>query len=207
MSGKVIVFSQDYRNSYYKIIEELKNKKNIDYSYSDIVSYANRILKKSREFNPEKSHTLIVKITKKFGILVYQEKMSKKVLGFIKIGGDIQIKYKSDKVILLNKNIDGDVYFQRYVLANILAYYLFYYLGSDEQQNNKYFCKELKNEYFEMNKISHKFAMEILMPKKLFVEQYNVAVKSDNSYYFVLMYLSRYFKVNEKIVAQRLKEL
>lgn len=207
---KIIEFSKDYRNLYSKIIKELKNTKIENYSFSDITNYANRILEASRDFNPKKrkSQTLIVKTTKEFGINVYLETMKSEIIGCIKVNGDTKQQYNvTDKVILVNKTINAGKYSQRFVTAYLLAYYLFAYLGSESQCKKEYFYAEFMSQDSRIEKIADKFAMDILMPKELFIEQHNIAVKVDSSSYFVLEYLSRYFEVPIQIVAKRIKDI
>lgn len=206
---KIIEFSKDYRSPYFKIIKDLKNNKVEEYSSSEITNYANRILDSSRNFNPKRSHTLIVRITKGFGIKVYEEKMRSDILGCIKVNGKTNQEYNgNDKVIVVNKAINKNAYLQRFILANILGYYLFGYLGGKSQLNNEYFYAEFMNQDSKMDKIANRFAMDILMPRKLFVEQYKIAVKESNSSsYFIMQYLSRYFEVPIKNVAERVKDI
>ena len=50
-------------------------QKGKEYSLGDITNYANLILEKSKCINPKRCQTLIVKITKEFGIVVYYKSM------------------------------------------------------------------------------------------------------------------------------------
>ena len=204
--GKIIEFPKDYKKSLYStIIKELKNNRGKEYSMKDITSYANRILNESREFNPYRYHTLIVRIAQEFGIDTYIDDMILK-LGFIKTYGDIKEKYKySDKVIVISRK--QEPYLQRLIIAYLLGCYLFKYLSSDASKNKEYFYAEYKSANVRQEMLAYRFAMDILMPRKLFVEQYQMAVKENASYYFVWRYLSKYFQVPESIVEKRIKEI
>ena len=203
---KIIEFSKDYSSIYSKIIRMLKMQKGKEYSLVDITNYANLILENSKCINPKRCQTLIVKITKEFGIAVYHEAMKKDINGCIKIGGDTKQKYKgNNKVILLNNNLNE--WQERVDLAKLLSYYLFDYFGSVYQEENQFYYAELEKKNHDIDKIADRFAMDILTPKELFVEQYNLAVKTNNQYYFVLRYLSCYFEVPKELIKKRIADI
>lgn len=206
--GKIIEFSKDYKKSIYSdIIKELKQNKSKEYSLQDATNYANRILEASRQFNPYRCHTLIVKIAHQFGIATYIEKLHKGELGAIRINEDTkQIYAGNNEGILLQKDMDG--YMLRFVVAYALGCYLFNYLGSDKWSNKEYIDLRFTSKNIKENKIAYRFAMEILMPTKLFIEQHNIAFNEFNRMrYAVLRYLSLYFKVTMDIVERRICEI
>ena len=171
----------------------------------DITGYANRILNVSREFNPYRYHTLIVRIAREFGVDTYYDDIIFK-LGYIKAYGDVKEKYKcSDKVIVISRK--QPPYLQRFIIAYLLGCYLFKYLSSDASRNKESFYTEYKSVEARKEMLAYRFAMDILMPRKLFVEQYQVAVNESLSYYFVRRYLSKYFEVPESIVEKRIQEI
>ena len=204
--GKIIEFPKDYKKSLYsKIIKELKNNRGKEYSMKDITGYANRILNVSREFNPYRYHTLIVRIAREFSVDTYYDDIIFK-LGYIKAYGDVKEKYKcSDKVIVISRK--QPPYLQRFIIAYLLGCYLFKYLSSDASRNKESFYTEYKSVEARKEMLAYRFAMDILMPRKLFVEQYQVAVNESLSYYFVRRYLSKYFEVPESIVEKRIQEI
>jgi len=205
--GKIIEFSKYYSSIYFKIIKELNNTKLENYTFSSITNYANRILDASRGFNPERYHTLIVRITEEFGIKVYLEKMRRDIKGCIKVKGDTKQQYDGhEKVILVNKSIKNK-YLRRFIVAHLLAYYLFDYLGGDGQEKNEYFYAEYMKQNAKMEKLANRFAMDIMMPKEIFLQQCSVAVEAIKSYYFEIEYLSRFFEIPTDIVEKRRQEL
>ena len=84
---------------------------------------------------------------------------------------------------------------------------MFKYLSSDASRNKESFYTEYKSVEARKEMLAYRFAMDILMPRKLFVEQYQVAVNESLSYYFVRRYLSKYFEVPESIVEKRIQEI
>lgn len=206
--GKIIEFSKDYKKSIYSnIIKELKQNKNKEYSLQDATNYANRILGASRQFNPYKHDTLIVKIAHEFGIATYFERLHQGELGLIKINGDTKQIYGGNNAVILLKK-DMDEYMLRFVVAYALGCYLFNYLGSDKWSNKEYFNLRFTSENIKENKIAYRFAMEILMPTKLFIEQHDIAVDEFKCMrYAVVRYLSLYFKVTMDMVERRIYEI
>lgn len=207
--GEIISFSNYYEKSIYsEITNELKDAKTKKYKFSTITEYANRIL----SVNERKSYTLIFTITNKFGIKLYSKKMKSNIYGCIKINGDTKQEYGYEKVILVN-NIINDKNIQRVIVAHLLAYYLFDYLGSKNQRNDECYYAEYMKRKFQIEKIANRFTMDILMPKKLFINQYNVAFEAAKEYGYVYrdvfaeMYVSRYFKVPTYIAVKRIIEL
>lgn len=84
---------------------------------------------------------------------------------------------------------------------------MFDYLGSVYQADNQFYYAKLEKKNHDIDKIADRFAMDILTPKELFVEQYNVAVKINNQHYFVLRYLSHYFEIPEQFIKKRIAEI
>ena len=46
-----------------------------------------------------------------------------------------------------------------------------------------------------------------MMPKDLFIMQYNVARREENNHMFIVMYLSRYFETSVESIEKRIKEV
>ena len=138
--------------------------------------------------------------------------MKSNIYGCIKINGDTKQEYGYEKVILVN-NIINDEYIQRVIVAHLLAYYLFDYLGSKNQRNDECYYAEYMNQNYQIEEVANRFKLDILMPKKIFINQYNVAFEAAKEYGYVYrdvfaeMYVSRYFKVSTYIAVKRIIEL
>lgn len=151
----------------------------------------------------------IVRLVKKLAFSPFQEDLSgKDYAGDILIGGETKKQYGADKVILADKN--DPLYHQRFVIAHELGHYFMDYYQNGKDDPNKQFSMAYKNgdhsDDFEEVR-ADRFAAQLLMPKKQFLEQYNIAVRKKNDRRYVIPYLSAYFKTKESSIVKRFKEL
>lgn len=106
-----------------------------------------------------------------------------------------------DMVIIVDAN--KDYKFQRVIIAYELACYLIEYMPKYNDKNNVY-----SHPYNSEIDIIHKCSMEMLMPKKVFTEQYAKAIKkSDFNMTYTLTYLSELFKVPEVEIKNRIIDI
>lgn len=56
-------------------------------------------------------------------------------------------------------------------------------------------------------KRANRFAASILMPKDVFIKQYNIAKSVDSSSLFITMYLSRFFETSISSIERRILEV
>lgn len=178
-----------------------------DYLISEAEELADRVLQK---FGYGKSGAVpIVKLVKKLAFSAFHEDMSgKSCSGNILIGGETYEKYGAFKVILADKNDPLD--HQRFVIAHELGHYFLDYYQSGENDPKKQFAmiypKNDHSEKFEEVR-ADRFAAQLLMPKKLFLKQYEIAVNRNDDRRYVIPYLSAYFGTKESSVAKRFREL
>lgn len=152
--------------------------------------------------------TPIIKIAETFGLSVYQsKKLDKRHSGNIHIHDEKCNKVGKDKIIIVDKN--DNLLQQRFVIAHELGHYLFDYLGSEYEDNNKeYSCPYLKdNHEGESEQRANRFAAALLMPKDMFISEHNNAVDVDNRKIYVIKYLSKLFKVKESSIDKRIIEV
>lgn len=184
---------------------EEKNQAQHEYSLVEIRKISNNILSISTNYTG-RCATPIVKIAKQFGIKTYKESLNES--GDININGETEKKYGHDKVILVNK--EEELFHQRFVVAHELAHYLFDFIGN-EKYNDKtiLFADTYQKDKHEtiQEKRANTFAAEIMMPKELFIEQYNKARVVDSSHIFVFTYLSRYFETSIESIEKRIMEV
>ena len=192
-----------------ELLQELteKNMKGHEYSLAEISNIARKILN-SVDYYSGRCATPIVKIAKEFGFKTYKENLSGGKSGDIHINGYTYDKYGHDKIILVDKK--EELFHQRFVVAHELAHYLFEFLGSPESEDPSRifvdtYCKD-KHET-PQEKRANIFAAEILMPKDLFIKQYNIARREDSNRMFILMYLSRYFETSIDSIEKRIMEV
>lgn len=155
------------------------------------------------------SATPIVKIIREFGIDICRAKrISEGISGVIYAGGNTKKVYDSDKIIFTDDSEPFE--HQRFVMAHELAHYLFDYLGNPERLNASCTFAETypRKNHNSVNEIrANRFAAELLMPKKLFIKQYNSAMDESNSRFYTIKYLARYFQVKESSVEKRIHEV
>lgn len=193
------------RNELLQILEK-KNRDNHEYSLSDIRDITNNILSMMKSNYSGRCATPIVKIAKMFDFKTYKEPLSES--GDININGDTKQKYGHDKVILVNRN--EELFHQRFVVAHELAHYLFDFLGNSAYEDiNILFADTYEKDRHEtlQEKRANTFAAEIMMPKDLFITQYNVARREVNNHMFIVLYLSKYFETSVESIEKRIKEV
>lgn len=180
-----------------KLISELekKGKEKYVFSMTEIDDIAENILFNSDYYLCD-SATPIVKIVKQFGFKAYREQIKDNNLsGDISINGDTYDVYGHDKVIIVNEM--DEIYHQRFVTAHELAHYLFDFLGNSQydDKSQKFTAAYYKDNHNTADeKRANRFAASILMPKDIFIKQYNIAKAADGSNLFISMYLSRFLK-------------
>lgn len=191
------------------LIEELVENKRNQYVYSldEIDNIANQILDNVNYYSP-RGATPIVKISKEFGFVTYKEKMFKLLSGDIKVNGDTYDKYKHNQIILVNK-LDV-LKHQRFVIAHELAHFLFDFLGNPMYEDSsilfseKYY-KDCHNTESEV--VANRFAAALLMPEKVFIEQYFIAKNEEDNIDFIVNYLSEFFETTVESIIKRIKEV
>lgn len=113
----------------------------------------------------------IIKIAKDFGFTIYKASdMPEGMLGNIFVGNKVKMDYGTNMVIIVDANKDYRL--QRFAIAYELACYLIEYMPKYNDKNNVY-----SHPYNSEIDIIYKCAMKMLMPKKVFTEQYAKAIK------------------------------
>lgn len=193
------------RNELLRLLEK-RNKDNHEYSLLEIRNITNDILSMMKKNYTGRCATPIVKIAKLFDFKTYKESLNES--GDININGETKEKYGHDKVILVNRN--EELFHQRFVVAHELAHYLFDFLGNSAYEDKSIlFADTYEKDKHEtpQEKRANTFAAEIMMPKELFVRQYDVARREENNHMFIVLYLSRYFETSVESIEKRIKEV
>uniref|UniRef100_N1ZZM3 IrrE N-terminal-like domain-containing protein n=1 Tax=Eubacterium plexicaudatum ASF492 TaxID=1235802 RepID=N1ZZM3_9FIRM len=211
---KIIIFKNNKRSG--DIMKDVKDfeekliKRNViklDYSLKEIDDVAYDLLNMFDIFN-KKTSIPIVKIVKAFNFKTYTETLSDKLSGDIYINGDTKQKYGHNKIILVNKN--EPFFHQRFVIAHELAHYLFDFLGKDKYHDSiiKFSDTYYKNQHeTPEEKRANRFAASLLMPEKIFIEQYKIAKNEDCNELFVILYLSEFFQTPTDSIEKRIWEV
>jgi hypothetical protein len=182
-----------------------KNKEGHKYTLEEIQNIAYEILSMYSPYSYQCA-TPIVKIAKIFNFKTYEESLQES--GDININGDTFKKYGHDKVILVNEN--DELFHQRFVIAHELAHYLFDFLGNSKYEDPTILFKDTyqkdKHETYQEKRAST-FAAEIMMPKKVFIQQYEIAKSVFDTRLYTLEYLSEYFETSVDSIARRITEV
>lgn len=194
-----------------KMVSLLENDGNgVEYTPEQAVGVAGEILRMASSvgYNNELA-TPIVKIIKGFGIDVRRAKhMPDNNSGVIYVGGRTKEVYGSDRVIFTDSNEPFE--HQRFVMAHELAHYLFDFVGNPMNRNADCAFEETyprKDHNSEREIRANRFAAELLMPRNLFVKQYNYAMKESDNRIYTVKYLAKYFQVKEASVEKRIYEV
>lgn len=193
---------------YEDLVRELQQNPVSTCTISKAEELADRVLKDGGYENLS-GPTPIVKIVKNFGISPFIESLPEEISGNIYINGTTEEIYGADKVIVVG---DGEEpYHRRFIFAHELGHYLIDFLGnSDYEDRNKLFSKAYSkgNHAYSEEKRVDRFAAELLMPEKTFLEQLLWAVerpRSTNEY--IIAYLSDFFETKRTSIQRRLKEI
>lgn len=189
------------KKMYEELIEKLKNTPAKEYTVQEAEKLTDKILEIKGLAN-KVAPTPIVSIAKDFGFVTYKaDNMPDGVIGNIFIGGRTKLDYGTDKVIIV------DAYkpyrYQRIIIAYELACYLTEYTYQHNDKDYVY-----SHPYNTGKDKIYKCAMELLMPRKIFLEQYIEAIKvSDYDKTYTITYLSELFTVPEEYVKRRIIEV
>lgn len=212
MNNIIIFFKYNRGENNMRFEELLKNLRvnkinNHEYSLSEIDDVAKTILSEI-DYYPKEGATPIVRIAKDFDFKTYKETLPNNLSGDIYINGDTAKEYNHDKVILVNKN--EELFHQRFVIAHELAHYLFDFIGNPYYQDIsiKFSDTYYKNKHETLQeKRANRFAASILMPRELFIKQYNYIKSIDSNRIFVITYLSRFFETSIDSIEKRILEV
>lgn len=155
----------------------------------------------------------ITGITECFGFKTYRESgIPDGASGNIYVGGNTADMYGGDdKVIIAGSSEEWR--HQRFIIAHELGHYLMDYLGNPAySEPGKLFARAYTKQNHGMGDIKEdradRFAAELLMPFRLFMQQYARAMwDSRCNETYILTYLSKYFDVKESSVVKRIAEV
>lgn len=144
----------------------------------------------------------VVRIAKNMNFSTYQRKLFWFLSGSIEINKKYIKRYNTDHVIFTNKNVNP--FQQRFVIAHELAHFLFDY----DHQSPIYYNTYIKNNHNEESeRRANAFAANLLMPKELFIKEYNKALRIHSDPVYIMFYLSEKFKSPRKAVIKRISEV
>lgn len=184
------------------VLNRIKEKRRNNYVYrtSEMESVVEDILQATG--NCDTTIVPVVSIAKEMKFFTYQRKLFWFLSGIIAINKKYLKKYKTDHIIITNKRINPLQ--QRFVIAHELAHFLFDY----DHVSPEYFNTYIKNTHnTESERRANTFAANLLMPKELFIKEYNKALKINSDPVFVMFYLSDKFQSPRRAVIKRMSEV
>lgn len=183
-----------------QLISEIKEKQ-LPKTVSNVIKIADSILK---ELDIKSMPVDISKILTGLGFKIYATDILKKnISGFIYISPDLVSKFGTDKIIMIND--DDSIGRQRFTLAHEFSHYIFDFdLNTMASYADAY---DTNKDDEASEKVSSRFAAEILIPKKFFLNKINELHNKGVNYYDAVSYLTEYFNVSSKSIKMRFKEL
>ncbi|MCI9141252.1 MAG: ImmA/IrrE family metallo-endopeptidase [Lachnospiraceae bacterium] len=181
-----------------ELVGEIQQNRN-KYTIEDMPIIAQKILDKLEISKPE---IPIVAIMKSLKFQVISAEMEDEISGIIGIDDELNRNFESGKVIAINSK--DNVGHQRFTMAHELAHYLFDFdVSNSIVYYNAYNTMEAESKEEQR---ANFFAANLLMPEKLFREEFKKAVVRNNLY-FTVEKLSNTFLVSREAVRRRLVEL
>lgn len=174
-------------------IKDFRNKK---YTVDNMGEVAEKVLDK---FEIDQVPVPIISIIKKLGFQVYQQKMEDELSGFIVVDDQWKDRFGTNKLVLVNSEHNNG--HKRFTIAHELAHYLFDY---DEKKPSYYNAYYKNSDRLPDERCANQFAANLLMPKNLFIDEYNKAKKLDVN---IVAMLADKFEVSAKAAERRLEEL
>ena len=148
----------------------------------------------------------IIEILKALGFKIFEQEYTeedRELSGFIAIDYEYRDKFGTDKLISLNK-ADNQGH-KRFTIAHELCHYIFdFNPRSMVSYSNPYITYEA-NEPIERN--ANSFAANLLMPEKIFLEEYNKLKEKGLELYDIVGELSGKFLVSTKAIEKRFVEV
>lgn len=155
-----------------------------------------------------KGATAIVTLITNLGIHVCAANdLEEGISGIIYANGTTGDFYKSNVAIIANGK--DPLEHQRFVLAHELGHYIFDCLGDSAYDDEGLLFHKTYSEtdHFSQSEVrADRFAAELLMPKKLFIEQYN-RVNTYGNRLLTISYLAKFFKVKPSSIEKRIREV
>lgn len=197
------------KTKYDKLVSRLEATPANNYVVREAENLADQVLE-LYGYSGKSAPTPVIKIAKEFGFSTYQaDDIPDDISGNIFVGGNTKEDYGTDKVIIVDaKDL---LPHQRFIIAHELAHYLLDYVGNPKYKNSKVaFSRtypKVNHETAEEIR-ADRFAAELLMPKKVFLAEYIMAMrKSDYSTDYTVSYLANLFKTKESCIRRRIQEV
>ncbi len=145
----------------------------------------------------------IVKMIVDAGFKIYTQDLKRTIGGYIVISNDIEEKFGTDKIIVVNEKENTNR--QRFSLAHEFGHYL---LDPGAKKTAEFYdAFESDDNKTNLELVIDRFAAELLMPKKRFVDKYNEVKGQIVDSYEIFKALSDFFAVPPVSVEKRFAEV
>ena len=190
---------------------------NGEYDLNNVSDAAARILdsynnSKNSCFEKGGKEVKVVKIAKDMGFSIFVQELPNHIGGYIIIDEGIKEKFGTDKIIVVNESATANR--KRFTIAHEIGHYLLSFENSPNISNfselttNKALFEDDETSNQEAEALVNRFAAELLMPSKIFSEEF-LKIKNNEpvDYYAVATELSKIFNVPIRAASRRIAEL
>lgn len=191
-----IIFLSDWKEEKDMLDELIRDLQERGYTENDVAEASKRVLE---YFDIDQVPVPIVSIAKKLGFRVYQQDMEDEMSGYIAVSKKWEEKFGTDKLVIVNA--EHSMGHKRFTIAHELCHYLLDYKNRNKPYYDAYYSY-LKNEPRE--KRANQFAASLLMPELQFIDEFNIAKKTNCN---VIAVLADKFGVSAKAIETRMEEL
>lgn len=147
----------------------------------------------------------VIDVAKRLGFAVAQAKLNTDDDGFIVVDkGKLEILgIKTDRLIGFNYNRTPE--WKRFIIAHEIGHYALDY--EKDNSNGLYAHRDHRRGHDQAENEVDYFAASLLMPKKVFVNIYNMFKETSSDNNVLVDMLSKYFLVTTKMATRRVEEL
>ena len=179
-----------------KAVAEIRNNQ------YDIDSVKNAAILLQKEYNFNGPFP-VVKMIVDAGFKIYTQDLKQNMGGYIVISNDIEEKFGTDKIIVVNEN--ENTYRQRFSLAHEFGHYL---LDPGARKTAEFYdAFETDDNKTDLESLIDRFAAELLMPEKQFIDKYNEIKEQIVDSYEICKVLSDFFAAPPTSVEKRFSEV
>lgn len=137
------------------------------------------------------------------GFKIYSQNLKQGIGGYIIISNDIEDKFGTDKIIVVNENENKNR--QRFSLAHEFGHYLLDPLAKNVPEYYNAF--ESDDDTTDIETLVNRFAAELLLPADDFIRKYQEVRLETSDLYEIFKKIADYFAVPSTSVQKRFSEV
>ena len=155
-------------------------------------------------YNNHETKIPIAKITRSYGLEIYQKQLDKKTSGIMSINVPKQNQYHYNQIIILNKKVCE--FEKRVIIAQMLGHYLINIINDKRYQDQNISSEDILP-YDNLYDQYEDFILNVLAPNQIFIDQYKKATKAGLENDLLHAYLSGYFAIPDEFVYRKMLAL